>query len=54
MNDQCYKRDPFKINDTKKSISNNPLQFFMRNRFKNERLKKNNPLKFYERNRLKN
>ena len=34
------KEIPIKINDTKKSKSINPLQFYIRNPFKNERHKK--------------
>ena len=43
---------PFKMNDTKKSNSNNQLQFDNRNPSKNEGHKK--PLQFYETNPFKN
>ena len=43
-----YEEIPLKIdNDTKKYNFNNPLQFYKRNRIKNERHKK--PLQFYTR-----
>ena len=48
------KKNPLKINDTKKSYSINSLKFYIQNPFKNERREKNNPPKFYSRNRSKN
>ena len=35
------KEIPLKVTDTQESNSNNPLQFYERNLFKNERHKKN-------------
>ena len=41
-----------KVNE-KKSISNNPLQFYIRNLFKMNNIKKINALQFYKRNPFK-
>ena len=45
------KKIPLKMSDTKKSTSDNPLQFYERNTSKNEGHKK--PLQFYGGNHFK-
>ena len=43
-----------KINDTKKSNSNNQLKFYIKNPHENERQEKIDPLQFHVRNPYKN